>query len=101
MKKTSELIKTKDAEEAAFYWTQEDHFELDHVEITEHFNRNITWFVFGTDLSHDDLDQLKHDYLNGKCLVEPRKYSYRRSEIKSIIRENLNPNRASTQVIKG
>ena len=84
------FVRTKDAEEAAFYWTLEEKFELDQSETVEHFGRNIVWFVFGTQLTRNELKQLKNDYLNGRCLVEPRKYSYRRSEVKSIIREKYN-----------
>lgn len=90
MENNKTFVKTKDAEEAAFYWTLEDKFELERVETVEQFGRNIVWFVFGTRLSPLEMDQLKHDYLNGRCLVEPRKYSYRRSEVKSIIREKYN-----------
>ncbi len=81
------FIKTKDTEEASFYWTLDGQFELDHVETTDHFGRIIVWFVFKTNLRQAELEKLKNDYLNGKCLVEPRKFSYRRSEVKSIIRE--------------
>lgn len=90
MENSKNFVKTKDAEEAAFYWTLEEKFELDRIETVEHFGRNIVWFVFCTKLTRLELDQLKHDYLNGKCMVEPRKYSYRRSEVKSIIREKYN-----------
>ena len=84
------FVRTKDVEEAAFYWTLEEKFELDQIETVEHFGRNIVWFIFGTQLTRNELKQLKNDYLNGRCLVEPRKYSYRRSEVKSIIREKYN-----------
>lgn len=80
-------VKTKDAEEAAFYWTLDDRFELTRIETTEHFGRNMVWFCFTSSLTRPELDRLRSDYLNGKCLVDPRKYSYRRAEVKSIIRE--------------
>ena len=32
-------------------------------------------------------EKIRNDYRFGKCLVEPRKYASKRSEIKSIIRE--------------
>lgn len=90
MEKNKNFVRTKDAEEAAFYWTHEEKFELSKIETIEHFGKNIVWFIFNTTLNDKELDQLKNDYLNGRCLVEPRKYSYRRSEVKGIIRENYN-----------
>lgn len=81
------VIKTKDAEEAAFYWTLDDKFELSHIETTNHFGRLMVWFCFTSRISPDELNKLRNDYRNGHCLIEPRKYSYRRSEVKNIIHE--------------
>ena len=80
-------FKTKDVDEAAFFWTMDEKFELTNVETTTHFGRPMVWFNFLTKLSQEELNNLKNDYRNGRCLVEPRKYSYRRSEVKSIIHE--------------
>jgi hypothetical protein len=82
------IIKTKDADEAAFYWTQND-FELKSVEISEGFKKKILWFVFETDIQEEDFNKLKQDYRNGKTLVEPKMYAIKRAEIKNLIRENI------------
>lgn len=85
-------IKTKDAEEAAFYWTLDDKFELSNIETTEHFGRQLVWFCFSTNLPYEEVNQLRKKYNSGHCTVEPRKYSYRRQEIKRIIHERQNIN---------
>lgn len=80
-------IKTKDVDEAAFFWTLDDRFSLLDVESNLSYGRIVVWFVFSTTLNSDEFSRLKSDYRFGKCLVEPRKYASKRSEIKSIIRD--------------
>lgn len=82
------IIKTKDADEAAFYWTQKG-FKLESVETTDGFKRKVLWFVFEADLSDEKYEKLKQDYRNGKTLVEPKMYAMKRADIKSLIRENI------------
>ena len=81
-------IKTKDADEAAFYWTQKG-FKLKSVETTDGFKRKVLWFVFEADLSDEKYEKLKQDYRNGKTLVEPKMYAMKRADIKNLIRENI------------
>lgn len=80
-------LKTKDVDEASFFWTKDDKFSLLDVETVDSYGRTIVWFVFKPLVSAEEVDKIKSDYRFGKCLVEPRKYSSRRSEIKAIIRE--------------
>lgn len=81
-------IKTKDADEAAFFWTQTD-FELSDTEIVDGFRKKVLWFVFTSTLTEEQINALKNDYRNGKTLVEPKQYANKRAEIKGIIREKL------------
>lgn len=82
------IIKTKDTDEAAFYWTQEK-FKLKTVEKTDGYKRKILWFVFETEMTEEECDKLKQDYRNGKTLVEPKIYAMKRADIKNLIRENI------------
>lgn len=84
------VLRTKDADEAAFFWTQEENFELCKVDTTDHFGRTMVWFCFSSGLSKEEVNRVRNDYRNGKCLVEPKKYSYRRAELRNIIREKYN-----------
>lgn len=84
---SEENIKTKDVDEAAFLWTSDDKFSLSGVETSQFYGRNIVWFVFASKMSKEETEKIRNDYRFGKCLVEPRKYASKRSEIKSIIRE--------------
>lgn len=79
------IVKTKDVEEAAFYWTLDDKFKLTNIETTEKFGRTFVWFCFSTKLSKQEISVLQDNYNSGNCSVEPRKYSYRRQEIRHII----------------
>ena len=85
-------IRTKDMEEAAFLWTDEDRFGLVNIETTRGYgNRTVVWFCFSTQLPEDTVTQLRNDYRMGKCLVEPRKYSSRRLQVKNIVRDKCHP----------
>lgn len=81
-------VRTKDADEAAFFWTQNG-FELTKVETTDGFKRKILWFVFSAETNEEDFNQLKQQYRNGKTLVEPKNYALKRAEVKNLIRENI------------
>lgn len=81
-------IKTKDSDEAAFFWVH-DKIELKKVEIAEGYKKKILWFVFDGDISEEEFEKLKTDYRNGKTLVEPKLYSTKRAEVKNLIRENI------------
>ena len=81
-------IKTKDADEAAFIWTL-DGFNFDKIEKVDGFRKKIINFIFSTDFSEDKVNSILNDYRNGKTLVEPKKYAWKRAEIKEIIKENI------------
>lgn len=81
-------IKTKDADEAAFFWVQ-DKIELRTVEVINGYKKKILWFIFDADISDEEFETLKTDYRNGKTLVEPKQYSIKRAEVKNLIRENI------------
>lgn len=81
-------IKTKDADEATFYWTQEG-FELVSTEIRKTKWKNVVWFVFSVDMDEDEFNEIHAKYLNGRMLVEPKLYAQRRIDIKNIIRDNM------------
>lgn len=85
-------LKTKDADEAAFFWTMDDKFSLSNIETIEQYNRQLVWFYFTTSLSESDVEQIRKEYNRGLCSVEPRKYSYRRREIRRIILQKQNSN---------
>ena len=80
------IYKTKDLEEAAFFWVQEK-AELSKIETVERINKKTVWFVFCFDMLENDFNDLKLNYMNGKTLVEPRKYARARADLKSFIRE--------------
>lgn len=81
-------IKTKDTDEATFYWTQEG-FEMVSTEVRKNRWKNIVWFVFSVDMDEDEFNALRARYLNGRTLVEPKLYAQRRNDIKNIIRDNM------------
>lgn len=89
---SEDKIKTKDVDEAAFLWTSDDKFSLYGIEMSQYYGRNIIWFVFAPKVSQKEIEKIRNDYRFGKCLVEPRKYASKRSEIKSIIRERCSSN---------
>ncbi len=78
-------ISTKDSEEAAFLWTLDDRFTMIGTDITRNFGRAIVWFKFATELTEEAVAGLRADYAAGRMLVEPRKYAYRRAEVRNII----------------
>jgi len=81
-------IRTKDADEAAFIWSQ-DGFDLDRTEVEQGYRKSVIFFVFNTDKTTEEINELISDYKNGKTLVEPKRYAWRRAEVKGIIREKL------------
>lgn len=81
-------IKTKDADEAAFLWTL-DKVDFHKIEKVEGYRKAIIYFVFKTDISESQIQNTLNDYRNGKTLVQPKKYAWKRSEIREIIRENI------------
>lgn len=85
MEEERDLIRTKDSDEAAFYLTMDSCFSLAGAETKESRGRKVVWFLFNTTLSRSEIDTLRQDYLQGKCLVDPFKYARRRAEIRSII----------------
>ena len=85
-------IRTKDADEAAFFWTQSG-IEFCGIELKTKPNQKIMkktlWFIFDSDLDEEQFHELKEDYYNGRTLVEPREYAEHRAEIKEMIRKNV------------
>lgn len=81
-------IKTKDADEAAFLWTL-DNFDLKNIEKVDGYRKKVIYFIFETKIDKIEVDNILHDYQNGKTLVEPKKYAWKRAEIKEIIKENI------------
>ena len=83
-------IRTKDADEAAFFWVQ-DGVVLAGTELEEPWHRRkVLWFVFdAADWDQPRLDAIRNDYLNGKTFVEPRAYAARRAEVKNMIRHEV------------
>ena len=81
-------IRTKDADEAAFFWVQ-DCMELSGTELKYGYRKKVLWFVFRTTLSESELEDLRNNYMNGKTLVEPKAYAAKRAEVKNLIRENI------------
>lgn len=85
-------IRTKDVDEAAFLWTSDDKFTLMGVDTSQSYGRTIVWFEFTSKLTKEETEEIRKEYRFGRCLVEPRKYAAKRSEIKSIIREKCSQN---------
>lgn len=81
-------IRTKDADEATFYWVQPD-MTLNRVETSQGYKRKILWFVFNYEKTEQDFQQLRFNYRNGKTLVQPKAFSQKRAQIKNLIRENI------------
>lgn len=81
-------FKTKDADEAAFYWSQK-RIKFISTEIQRRRWKNSIWFVFDVDMGEDEFAALQTEYWNGNTLVEPREYARLRTEIKNIIKENI------------
>lgn len=81
-------IRTKDADEAAFFWVQEK-IELSRIELKYGYKKKVLWFVFDSTLSEGEFEDLRNSYLNGKTLVEPKAYAAKRAEVKNLIRENI------------
>ena len=81
-------IMTKDADEAAFYWTQ-DNVSFLKTECKNGFSKKILWFIFEANMTENEFQMLKNDYRNGKTLVQPKNYASKRAEIKNLIRENI------------
>lgn len=81
-------IRTKDADEAAFYWTQ-DNISFLKTECKNGYSKKVLWFVFEADMTEENLQTLKNDYRNGKTLVQPKNYASKRAQIKNLIRENI------------
>lgn len=81
-------MKTKDADEAAFLWTLED-FDLKTIQKVDGYRKKVIYFVFETKLDEEKVKSIINDYQNGKTLVEPKKYAWKRAEIKQIIKENI------------
>lgn len=82
------VIKTKDADEAAFFWTQKG-VQLSGTQCKYGYSKKILWFIFDADMTQEEFDVLHNDYRNGKTLVEPKTYASKRSEVKNLIRENI------------
>lgn len=81
-------IRTKDADEAAFFWVHEK-IELSSTELKYGYKKKVLWFVFNSTLSEGEFNDLRNNYLNGKTLVEPKAYAAKRAEVKNLIRENI------------
>ena len=81
-------IKTKDADEAAFLWTLEE-FDFKNIEKIDGYRKKVIYFVFETNKTQQEVSSIINDYQNGKMLVEPKKYAWKRAEIKQIIKENI------------
>ena len=81
-------IRTKDADEAAFFWIQKG-VEFQSCEVRTDYNRKSLWFVFNMDMAEMEFQQLRNDFRNGKTLVEPKAFMAKRNEVKNLIRENI------------
>ena len=81
-------IKTKDADQAAFFWIQSG-VQLLKTECKLGYSKKILWFVFQAEMTQEEYETLRNNYRNGKTLVEPKMYASKRSEIKNLIRENI------------
>lgn len=81
-------IRTKDADEAAFFWVQ-NNIEFTNVELKYGYRKRVLWFVFTTSMGEQEFEDLRNNYMNGKTLVEPKAYAAKRAEVKNLIRENI------------
>lgn len=81
-------IKTKDADEAAFFWIQPG-VQLVNTECKYGYSKKILWFIFESNMTQEELNTLRNDYRNGKTLVQPKLYASKRSQVKNLIRENI------------
>lgn len=81
-------IRTKDADEAAFFWVQ-DRIEFAGTELKYGYRKKVLLFVFSTEMSEREFEDLKNNYMNGRTLVEPKAYAAKRAEVKNLIRENV------------
>ena len=81
-------IRTKDADEAAFFWVQ-DNIEFKGTELKYGYRKKVLLFVFGTAMSEQEFEDLKNNYMNGRTLVALKAYASERVEVKNLIRENV------------
>lgn len=81
-------IRTKDADEAAFFWVQ-DGIEFVGTDIYRGYRKKVLWFLFETQMEKNEFEEFRNDYMNGKTLVEPKAYAAKRAEVKNLIRENI------------
>lgn len=81
-------IRTKDADQAAFLWTL-DNVDLQKIQKSQGYRKIIIYFVFETSLSEQQVSNILSDYKNGKTLVEPKKYAWKRGQIRQIIKQNI------------
>lgn len=81
-------IRTKDADEAAFFWVQ-DNMRLSGTEVKAGYRKNVLMFVFETDMTDEEFEELRNNYMNGRTRVEPKAYAAKRAEVKNLIRENI------------
>ena len=81
-------IRTKDADEAAFFWVQ-DNIEFKGTELKYGYRKKVLLFVFGTAMSEQEFEDLKNNYMNCRTLVVPKAYASKRAEVKNLIRENV------------
>lgn len=80
-------FQTKDSEEATFLMTQDDKFRLLSAKPVEMYGKVSVWFKFESKMPPVSIEALRTDYRHRKCLVEPRKYSDMRAEIRNLVRE--------------
>jgi len=72
-----DIFKTKDSDLACYLLTQDDKFRMTGVETTQgERDQTIVWFLFEPLIPQD-------------AVGEPRKYAYRRRQIKNIIHKHL------------
>lgn len=81
-------IRTKDADQAAFYWTQQDVSFL-RAQCKNGYSKKVLWFIFESSMNEEQFQILKNNYRNGKTLVQPKDYAAKRAEIKNLIRQNI------------
>lgn len=81
-------IRTKDVDEAAFFWLQNG-AELSNVDVKYGFRRKVVWLVFKMPLTEEEFNRLLNDYRNGKTLVEPKAYAEKRGDVSGIIKTKI------------
>ena len=84
-------LRTKDIDEAAYWWTHKDiSFAGVSIRPADGKSKRKVYFLFKVvELSEENVEQIKNDFMNDKALVNPRTFSQKQNDVRSQLRESL------------